>query len=91
MTAVRRRRRSPGSSGIHRRQSRPQRAEVSAPAPHTHTLTDDQLSAIFACYRVGPRELSRRYGVTERAIKYLLQKHGVQGQRGGADPLGSQP
>jgi hypothetical protein len=72
---------------------RPQRAAPSSPAPQTHVLTDDQLSAIFWLLSpgVGPRELSRRYGVTERAIKYLLKKHGVQRQRGGGDPLGSQP
>jgi hypothetical protein len=63
----------------------PQRAAAASPAPQTHTLTDDQLGAIFAGYRqgVGPRELSRRYGVTERAIKYVLKKHGVQRQRDG--------
>ncbi len=51
--------------------------------PQTHTLSDDQVQAIFLCYRAGtgPRELAGRYGVTERTIKYLLKKHGVQQQR----------
>jgi len=39
---------------------------------------------IFACYRdgIGPRELARRHGVTERAGKYLLKKHGLQANPG---------
>jgi hypothetical protein len=47
---------------------------------HRPRLTAKQTEGVFAGYRagVGPRELSRRYGVTERTIKYLLQKHGVQ-------------
>lgn len=50
---------------------------------HTPKFSAEQTAAIFACYRagIGPRELSRRYGVTERTIKYLLQKHGVQRRR----------
>ena len=62
----------------------------------THDLSDAQVAAIFACYRqgTGPRELAGRYGVTERAIKYLLKKHGVQRLRTGANGgvlLGSRP
>ena len=51
--------------------------------PQTHLLSDDQAQAIFLCYRAGtgPRELARRHGLTERAVKYLLKKHGVQQQR----------
>jgi hypothetical protein len=50
---------------------------------HTPKFSAEQTAAIFACYRagIGPRELSRRYGVTERTIKYLLQKYGVQRRR----------
>ena len=52
-------------------------------ARHAPKLTARQIDAVFASYRsgVGPRELSRRYAVTERTIKYFLQKHGVQRQR----------
>lgn len=60
-----------------------------APA-QTHRLTDADTNAIFACYRdgIGPRELASRFGITERAIKYLLKKHGVQRTRSGSALLG---
>jgi hypothetical protein len=50
------------------------------PPAQTHQLTEAEQQTIFAEYRrgVGPRELSTRYGVTERAIKYLVKKHGVR-------------
>ena len=68
-------------------------AQTHSLAAQTHGLADDQVRTIFACYRagVGPRELAGRYGVTERAIKYLLKKHGVQRVRGGGELLGGRP
>jgi hypothetical protein len=59
----------------------------------THDLSDTQVAAIFAsyCRGVGPRQLARQYDVTERAIKYLLKKHGVQRVRSGGELLGSRP
>lgn len=52
----------------------------------TQQLSQGQAETIFACYRdgTGPRELSKRFGITERAIKYLLKKYGVQRRRGEA-------
>ena len=51
--------------------------------PQTRALSDEQVQGIFRCYRAGtgPRELAKRYDVTERAIKYLLKKHGIPQQR----------
>jgi DNA-binding CsgD family transcriptional regulator len=59
--------------------ARPARTHVA----QTHRLTDQQTQEIFACYRAGtrPRELANRYDITERAIKYLLRKHGPPRQR----------
>jgi len=55
------------------------------PIAQTHQLTDEQRQTIFADYQrgIGPRELSRRFGVTERAIKYLVKKYGVRPERQG--------
>lgn len=70
----------------------PAPAPVVRPPAQTHDLGDDQVRDIFACYRrgTGPRELARRHGVTERAVKYLLKKHGVQRVRAGGVLLGGQ-
>jgi len=54
--------------------------EPRRPVAQTHQLTELQQQDIFAAYRhgVGPRALAGHYGVTERAIKYLVKKHGIQ-------------
>jgi hypothetical protein len=50
------------------------------PIAQTHQLTDEQRRTIFADYQrgIGPRELARLFGLTERAIKYLVKKHGLR-------------
>jgi hypothetical protein len=54
--------------------------EPRRPIAQTHQLTELQRQAIFTAYRqgVGPRAIAEHYGVTERAIKYLVKKHGIQ-------------
>ena len=68
----------------------PPTPEPRRPPAQTHSLSDEQVAAVFACYRsgTGPRELAGRYGVTERAIKYLLKKHGVQRTRSSWEVIG---
>jgi DNA-binding transcriptional regulator LsrR (DeoR family) len=58
-------------------------AKPRPPEPQTHRLTDEQVRTIFVCYRdgVGQRELAKRFGINERAVNYLLAKHGVQRRR----------
>ncbi len=51
--------------------------------PQTRQLSAEQVEAILGQYQAGTgqRELAKTYGVTERAIKWLLQKHGVERKR----------
>lgn len=80
-------------SGDERAPEEPAAVPADIRPAQTHGLSEDQVQDIFACYRAGtgPRELASRHRITERAIKYVLKKHGVQRQRNGADPLGSRP
>jgi DNA-directed RNA polymerase specialized sigma24 family protein len=50
------------------------------PAPQINRLAPEQRASIIASYTsgIGPRALAEQFDVTERAIKYLVKKHGIR-------------